>query len=55
MEGEDPRQMALAVAVEVGHQTRVMAEEVVHRMKAMVEEEGGLPKELEHSALALVS
>ncbi len=47
--------MALAVVVAVAHQTRAMAEEMAHRMKTMAEEEGGLPKELEHSALALVS
>lgn len=57
-EEEVLRQMALVVAV--GHQTRAVAEEVVHRMRALVEEEeeeaeGGLPQKLEHSILVLVS
>lgn len=47
----------MALAVAVAHQTRVVAEEEVHRMKAMVEgaAERGLPKKLEHSVLVLVS
>lgn len=47
----------MALAVAVAHQMREAAEEVVHRMRAMEEEEaeGGLLKESEHSVLVLVA
>lgn len=55
MEEEALPQMALAVAT--GQRTKAVEEVVVHRMKAMAEEEaeGVLPKKLEHWVLVLES
>lgn len=45
----------MALAVAAGQRTKAVAEQVVHRTKAMAEEEaeGALPKTLEHWVLVL--